>query len=167
MQSDNFLGYEKAIKEHNKKYPDHTIEAALCLIHSRRRFVVPYRLYHNKLAAEVLNRFSKIFFTDKELRDQYYNGSISEEEFLKLREKKEKPLLKQLYDFLQPYYDGTHKIRDNADLKDAVDYFMKNYDGLINYLNYSFLTPTNNCSEQMCKLVCLIRRNSLFSGSPK
>ena len=165
IQSDAYLGYKAAIDLYNEAHPDHHIEWNICNIHARRNFVKLYDNCHSEIALQVLIIYKDIFFTDKQLRDQYHQKIISEKEFLKLREEKVLPLFSKLHTFLKPYAKkGT--VYGNSDLSTAVNYFMVNYKELTAFTKYSFLTPSNNCSEIGIKQAVLIRKNSLFSGSP-
>lgn len=50
---------------------------------------------------------------------------------------------------------------------EAIKYCLKNWDKLIKFLNYSFVTPDTNAAERAIKPFVMARKNFLFSGSGK
>ena len=91
IQSDGYAGYDSAVDFWNENHPDHKITLCNCNIHARRYFADSVKATKSPTAKEAIKIYEGIFKAEKELREKYRNGKISEEQYLELRQKKVKP----------------------------------------------------------------------------
>ena len=63
--------------------------------------------------------------------------------------------------------DEREVIFGSSKTSEAIKHCLKNWDKLIKFLNYSFVTPDINAAERAIKPFVMARKNFLFSGSGK
>ena len=106
----------------------------------------------------------EIFTTENKLRDLFKNKKISEADFLRLRLEKVKPIFEKFHSWLLGKQQ-TVGILSSSKTAEAINYCLKRWEKLTNYLDYSFLTPDSNAAERAVKPFVMARKNFLFSGS--
>ncbi len=156
LVSDVYSGYNKTIRETNtaralKKLPP--IFSAFCNSHARRYF---YQAQDNyKEAKEVVDIYREIYIIESQLKDK------NPEEQLLLRQSMI-PLFEQIR-------DGCQKILDEyprkSQLGKAMNYFLKNYDGLTRFTKNIELPIDNNAQERLLRSYVVGRKTWLGTHS--
>jgi len=136
---------------------------ALCWAHLRRKFVYALPEAERKdpdksrrVAGEAIRKIAELFRIDKEL------DGLSPEERSKERLQREKPVLEALKAWL---LEKKVILLPNSRLGEAVNYALKNWDGLTAYLRDGNCSLTNNICERTVRPFTIGRKNWLFSGS--
>lgn len=166
IQSDGYSGYDSAVDFWNENHPEHKIALCNCNIHARRKFADSLKATKSKTAEQAVRFYSKIFKAEKELREKYQKNLITEEKYLELRKEKILPLFEDFHNWLLEK-DEREEILGSSKTSEAIKYCLKNWDKLIKFLNYSFVTPDTNAAERAIKPFVMARKNFLFSGSGK
>lgn len=164
IQSDGYAGYDSAVDFWNENHPDHKITLCNCNIHARRYFADSVKATKSPTAKEAIKIYEGIFKSEKELREKFRNGKISEEQYLELRQKKVKPQ----FDYFNKWLVAKSEkegILGSAKTSEAINYCLNRWDKLTNFLNYAFVTPDTNSVERAVKPFVTARKNFLFSGS--
>ena len=176
LQVDGYSAYVAAVKLENKKiakeiakemgeeasekFCSDLIAAGLkgivvvgCLAHGRRKIKdLQNSIYKNKpkspgaiTCGGILALIIKIYKWESTLREKLNDGTYSEERFIKERKEKTLPLLNELLN-----YATKRKVVHENDKKihKALNYLTNQHKKIINYLDYSALTPDNNF--QLC-----------------
>ena len=166
IQSDGYSGYDAAVDYWNENHPDHRITLCNCNIHARRKFADSVKATKSKTAEQAVRFYSKIFKTEKELREKYLKNLITESQYLQLRKKTELPLFEDFHKWLLEKGE-REEILGSSKTAEAIKYCLKNWNKLIKFLDYSFVTPDTNAAERAIKPFVMARKNFLFSGSGK
>lgn len=166
IQSDGYAGYDAAVAYWNENQPDHKIELCNCNIHARRKFADSVKATKSKTAEQAVRFYSKIFKTEKELREKYLKNLITEAKYLELRKEKVLPLFEDFHKWLLEKGE-REEILGSSKTAEAIKYCLKNWSKLIKFLDYSFVTPDTNAAERAIKPFVMARKNFLFSGSGK
>ena len=166
IQSDGYSGYDAAVDFWNETHPEHKIELCNCNIHARRKFAESVKATKSKTVEQAVRFYSKIFKTEKELREKYLKNLITGERYLELRKEKVLPLFESFHEWL---LDKSEKeqILGSSKTAEAIKYTLSRWDKLIKFLDYSFVTPDTNSAERAVKPFVMARKNFLFSGSGK
>ena len=166
IQSDGYSGYDAAVDFWNETHPEHKIELCNCNIHARRKFAESVKATKSKTAEQAVRFYSKIFKTEKELREKSLKNLITGERYLELRKEKVLPLFESFHEWL---LDKSEKeqILGSSKTAEAIKYTLSRWDKLIKFLDYSFVTPDTNSAERAVKPFVMARKNFLFSGSGK
>lgn len=164
IQCDGYSGYNSAVSHWNLNHPDHKIELINCWVHARRGFADSFKATKSKHAAQALSLFKNIFDSENRLRRLYENGKISESEFLQKRKEEVKPHMDKLHAWL---VDKQLKsmILDSSKTKEAVEYCLRRWENLENYINYPEVTFSTNEAERGVKSWVMAKKNFLFAGS--
>lgn len=164
LQSDGYSGYDSAVDFWNENHPEHKLTHSNCNIHARRYFADAVKATGSKTAKEAVKIYEEIFTAENKLRDLFREKKISETDFLRLRKEKVKPVFDKFHSWLLEKQQ-TAAILNSSKTAEAINYCLKRWDKLTNYLNYSFLTPDTNAAERAVKPFVMARKNFLFSGS--
>lgn len=164
LQSDGYSGYDSAVDFWNENHPEHKLTHSNCNIHARRYFADAVKATGSKTAKEAVKIYEEIFTAENKLRDLFREKKISETDFLRLRKEKVKPIFDKFHSWLLEKQQ-TAAILNSSKTAEAINYCLKRWDKLTNYLNYSFLTPDTNAAERAVKPFVMARKNFLFSGS--
>ena len=154
LMTDNYAAY-KNIKNVTNCY---------CLVHVNRYFkkLIDKKTPKDAISIKVVKMISNIFHQDNLIVDEYKDnyGQIYEE-----RIKIIKPLLDDLYHYLEITYDG---VSNKSGLGRAFEYALNSKEGIYNILKDGRLEFDNNYSEREAIKPWVIRRkNSLFSNTEK
>lgn len=148
----------------NENHPEHQIIHSNCNVHARRYFADALKATGSKTAKEAIKIYECIFTAEKKLRNLFRENKISEDDFLRLRKEKVKPLFEKFYGWLSEKQQAS-AILNSSKTSEAINYCLKHWEKLTNYLDYSFLTPDTNAAERAVKPFVMARKNFLFSGS--
>ena len=153
LHTDAYTGY--------KKVPE--ITRCMCWSHVRRKFVdsIPkdIRSPDATIPSQGIKFCNKLFEIEKELE------SLACEERRLERLKQEKPVL-------EAFWAWADSVRTNggilpsSKLSDALKYALNHKDDLMNYLEDSNCSISNNLAENSIRPFTVGRKNWLFSGSP-
>lgn len=148
---DAYAAYEQVLALPGRK-------AAFCLAHARREFadLIKTDIAASPAAAEAIRRIAWLYKIEAELRD------LSSAERLQIRKERSKPLWDELHLWLQ--LERTRVATGSAIMK-AIDYSLKRWDGLGEFLLDGDVPIDNNLCENRIRPVVLTRKNSLFIGS--
>lgn len=166
IQSDGYSGYDSAVDFWNENHPEHKITLCNCNIHARRKFAESVKATKSKTAEQAVRFYSKIFKTEKELREKYLKNLITEAKYLELRKEKVLPLFEDFHKWLLEKGE-REEILGSSKTAEAIKYCLKNWSKLIKFMDYSFVTPDTNAAERAIKPFVMARKNFLFSGSGK
>ena len=164
LQSDGYSGYDSAVDFWNENHPEHRLTHSNCNVHARRYFADAVKATGSKTAKEAVKIYEEIFTAENKLRDLFREKKISEADFLRLRKEKVKPIFDRFHSWLLEKQQ-TAGILNSSKTAEAINYCLKRWDKLTNYLDYSFLTPDTNAAERAVKPFVMARKNFLFSGS--
>lgn len=164
LQSDGYTGYDSAVDFWNREHPGHSITHSNCNVHARRYFADAVKATGSKTAKEAVRIYEEIFTAENRLRGLFSQNKISEAEFLRLRREKVKPVFEKFHTWLLEKQQ-TVAILNSSKTSEAINYCLKRWEKLTNYLDYSFLTPDTNAAERAIKPFVMARKNFLFSGS--
>lgn len=131
-----------------------------CLVHARRK-AVEADVAGKGPAHEILLKYRKIFHAEEILRKEYDQGKLSEKEYLEKRRADLMPLFKELKDFMEKLENSAEALGSRLDT--ACCYFLKRYDELTRFLDYSFATSSNQRAENAIRPFAAARRSFLFS----
>ena len=128
-----------------------------CWAHARRKF--DEALGNDKRRASyVLERLQGLYAIERQAREQQLDFSARRE----LRQQKAKPILVELFDWLEKQIDGT---LPQSPIGVAVRYTLKRKKELMRYLEDGELEIDNNLMENAMRPIALGRKNYLFCGS--
>ena len=164
LQSDGYSGYDSAVDSWNENHPEHKLTHSNCNIHARRYFADAVKATGSKTAKEAIKIYEEIFTAENKLRNLFRENKISKTDFLRLRKENVKPIFDKFHSWLLEKQQ-TAAILNSSKTAEAINYCLKRWDKLTNYLNYSFLTPDTNAAERAVKPFVMARKNFLFSGS--
>lgn len=150
LQIDGYIGYEGL---------DQLCAVTLinCWAHARRKF--EEALGNDKRRASyVLERLQGLYAIERQAREQELDFNARR----KLRLQKAKPILTELFDWLEKQIDGT---LPQSPIGVAVRYTLKRKKELMHYLEDGELEIDNNLIENAMRPIALGRKNYLFCGS--
>ncbi len=132
-----------------------------CLAHARRRFVDIIKLSKKcGVAQAVVKEMAKLYRLEKKFKQQ----NLSPEQVYQQRQKKSKPILIHLKNYLDE--KSQQSIKSEA-LSDAINYCLNHWIGLTRYLEDGRLDIDNNRSERGIKPFVIGRKNWLFHDNPE
>ena len=164
IQTDGYTGYDTAVDFWNGNHPEHQITHSNCNVHARRYFADAVKATGSRTAKEAVRIYEEIFTAENKLRDLFSAGKISEAEFLRLRQEKVKPIFDKFHSWLLEK-QRTAAILNSSKTAEAINYCLRRWEKLTNYMDYPFLTPDTNAAERAVKPFVMARKNFLFSGS--
>lgn len=136
------------------EYP-HVIRLA-CFQHCKRKFL---DIKENKDALEIIEIINKLYQKEHQMPPGY-----SPEQIMKYKKKHATPILKELKQKLLAIQAKKSTLPKSA-LGKAVNYTLKEYPALSNYILAPEYELDNNAIERINRYISLSRRNSLFCGS--
>jgi transposase len=155
LQTDGYEGYDSAIKDKPG------IIHVGCFAHARRYFYEASKINKNsKSAEEGIKHIRKLYFLERELRDQKLNDEV----FLKERKIRAGPILTAFKQWLLKRKD---EIPPTIKLGQAINYSLAQWNKLTAYLESPYLTPDNNACENAIRPFVLGRKNWMFNKSPE
>ncbi len=128
-----------------------------CLVHARRKFDAALD-YDYKRASAVLEIIQKIYAIERQMKQ----SGLDHDQIVLTRNKKINPLLEQLHKSLVEQYRPD--LTSNP-FNRAVNYTLKRWTQLTEFLNDGRLHPDTNLLERQIRPLALGRKNYLFAGS--
>lgn len=155
----NFLdGYEGYMHvDGYKAYEQTNATLVACLAHMRRKFIEAKGNNKKTVKADVaLNLIRKLYGIEQAIKDK------SHDEKFKIRQRKAKPIVDGLYQWLLKHKD---KIPPKMALGEAITYAINQFEKFRRYLDDGRLSIDNNRAERAIKPFVIGRKNWLFSNT--
>ena len=152
LQVDAYGAYKALAKD---KRVAGEIKLAFCLAHARRKFVKVFKTTNSPFAREVIEQIAAVYAIEKEIR------GLPAEHRRAVRQSETKPLMEALKARLDAMKDGLSM---QSTLREAIDYTLNQWGGLILFLDDGRLEPDTNIVERSIRPIGVGRRNSLFCG---
>jgi len=143
LQTDGFSGYVTAVSKYNKEHPESKIVHASCNVHCRRYFADAVKATKSELASQGVKYYKEIYDIERNLRKQYEQKLITDEQFIELRKKEEEKVFDEFYKWLNENKEAAPKSSKTAE---AINYALNRWELLKNYMDYPFLTPDTNAA---------------------
>ena len=123
-----------------------------CLVHARRQF---YELPngYDDLADEVIRLIGKVYYNES------WAKHLPADERLKYHQEKSLPYMEELKGFLESRRD---EFEPNGVAGQAIEYVLKRWTQLSQFLRHANAPIDNNITEQALKLVIQTRKSSMF-----
>lgn len=132
-----------------------------CLAHARRKFYEAYIGANKQGEASTALRYIKdLYRIEGELREQ----PLSDRQFVVERRRRSVPILRKFRKWLSVM--SEHVLPESL-LGKAVSYALDEYQRIVRYLKYAYLTPDNNIAEVAIRPFVVGRRNWLFNNTPR
>ena len=160
LQTDEYPGYETALKEHSLLYPDDKIIHAACLAHVRRKFFDASLNGKSPGAGKAVKYIQLIYKKEEELIEM----NLSPEELVSKRKELIKPVFDEFHEWL---LEMEPKVPPTLKFGRAINYALSSWQHLLNYLDCPDLFVDNSIAERSIKPFVIGRKNWLFSGSEK
>jgi transposase len=132
-----------------------TIESE-CNCHARRKYVDVVGSFPDEVAF-VLKKYRTVFKND----DNTKKLNMSDEERLAYHQEHSAPIMTALKTWLEAQLD-EHKVEPNGSLGDAINYTLKHWEELTQFLKIPGAPIDNNICERAMKKAILHRKNALF-----
>ena len=153
LQTDGYKGYDWVADKSN-------IIHLGCMVHARRPFAEMVKLAKKTgKSHQAIALFEKLYAIEKYARD----NKLTIEQRYELRLKKQKPLLDELFAFVDK---SLVYAAPQSKLQNALLYIKQRQSQLSNYLLNGMLEIDNNLTENQIRPFALGRKNWLFSASP-
>ena len=137
-----------------------------CMAHARRKFYELQVTGQSLVSYEALELFQKLYVVEREIDERFEkNQTLTPRDasiVRQIRQAKAKPIADSLYRWLQEKRQLTSK---NAGITKAIDYCLKRWMALTQYLDDGSLPIDNNWAENQMRPWALGRKNWLFAGS--
>ena len=160
LQTDEYPGYEAALKEHSLLYPDDKIIHAACLAHVRRKFFDASLNGKSPGAGKAVKYIQLIYKKEEELIEM----NLPPEELVSKRKELIKPVFDEFHEWL---LEMEPKVPPTLKFGRAINYALSSWQHLLNYLDCPDLFVDNSIAERSIKPFVIGRKNWLFSGSEK
>jgi transposase len=136
-----------------------------CFAHARRKFFEAARISKNGGAAnQALAFIGSLYRTEKTLRNELAEKSITREQFQQRRMEAVTPVLEKMHSWL---IKKDLQVPPKTALGKAVRYALNEWPRLVRYPDAWFLTPDNNMAENHLRPFVVGRKNWLFSDTPR
>lgn len=137
-----------------------------CMAHARRKFHELHIKGQSLVAHEALVLFQKLYAVERQIDELFEKNETPSPRVAKtvvaIRQQQAKPIAEELYRWLQEKRQGASK---NAGIAQAIDYCLKRWTALTQYLDDGDLPIDNNWAENQMRPWALGRKNWLFAGS--
>ena len=137
-----------------------------CMAHARRKFYELQVTGQSLISIEVLDLFGQLYAVEREIDERFEKNQPPTPRDVnvvrQIRQDKAKPIADSLYRWLQEKRQLTSK---NASITKAIDYCLKRWMALTQYLDDGSLPIDNNWAENQMRPWALGRKNWLFAGS--
>ena len=152
---DSYQGYMHV--DGYKAYEQTKATLVACLAHIRRKFIEAKGNNKKTVKADVaLNLIRKLYGIEQAIKDK------SHDEKFKIRQRKAKPIVDELYQWLIKHKD---KIPPKMALGKAITYAINQFEKFRRYLDDGRLSIDNNRAERAIKPFVIGRKNWLFSNT--
>jgi transposase len=130
-----------------------------CWAHARRKFVDAEH-FSPDIAQKALALIGPLFAIEREAKER----NLSLQDRLALRQSRSLPILGQIHTKLLLWKD---QLIPKHPMRQAVGYLLNQWETLLVFSRDGAVPIDNNLSEQEMKRIALMRKNSLFVGSPR
>ena len=127
-----------------------------CMAHSHRKFFDLHVSSKSQIAGQACAYISQLYDVEREVKD------LSADERLRIRKKESKPLADAFHQWMLLQ---RQKITDGSATSKALDYSIKRWEALTQFLNDGHLPIDNNWIENQIRPIAIGRNNWLFAGS--
>jgi transposase len=132
-------------------------QTSLCMTHGRRGFVDLQKTKEkNDLTYYPIHLIGKIYYFDKLARA----AELSSLERLAFHQKKSGPVLKKLRRWFLKCF-ALNKVEPNSDMGEAIQYMLKYWRGLTEFLRTPGAPISNEIAERLLKRMIMHRKNSI------
>jgi len=153
LQTDGYAAYRRLA---DPKRNTHPVALAYCWAHCRRQFFDIAKTAPAPIATEALRRIAELYEIEAETR-----GSSADERRA-ARQQKTKPLIEALKTWLEK---TLVQVPGRSNIAKAIRYALKQWEGLIRFLDDGRIEIDSNTVERAMRPVALTRKNALFAGS--
>ena len=158
---DDYNGYKFLFNQQ----PHAVIEVG-CMAHARRKFHELHVTGQSIVSEEALNFFQRLYAIEREIDELFEKNALpssrNTQTVWQIRQAKAKPIADALHQWLLEKRQLASK---NSAIARAIDYCLKRWKALIQYLNDGSLPIDNNWAENQMRPWALGRKNWLFAGS--
>ena len=137
-----------------------------CLAHARRKFHELHITGQSIVSIEALTLFRQLYAVEREIDERFEKNTPpiprDPQVVRQIGQEKAKPIADKLHQWLQEKRQLTTK---NASISKAMDYCLKRWQALTQYLDDGRLPIDNNWAENQMRPWALGRKNWLFAGS--
>jgi transposase len=152
LQVDGYDGYNILARPDRRGGP---VTLAYCWAHLRRRFYEIAAKGPAPIAQAALERIQKLYKIEAEIRGQ------PPEKRRAIRQERSRPEVEELKSWFQ---DCLKRLSKASPVRDAINYGLNQWDGLIRFLDDGRIEIDSNTVERSIRPVALNRKNSLFAG---
>jgi hypothetical protein len=131
------------------------VTLAYCWSHLRRRFYEIAAKGPAPIASEALARIRKLYAIEEEIRGR------PPDERRAVRQAKSRPEIEKLKSWFE---DCLCRVSKTSAVRDAINYGLNHWDGLIRFLDDGRIEIDSNTVERSIRPLALNRKNSLFAG---
>ena len=137
-----------------------------CMAHARRKFHELHVTGQSIVSEEALNFFQRLYAIEREIDELFEKNALpsprNAQTVWQIRQAKAKPIADALHQWL---LENRPLASKNSAIARAIDYCLKRWKALIQYLNDGSLPIDNNWAENQMRPWALGRKNWLFAGS--
>lgn len=137
-----------------------------CMAHARRKFHELHVTGQSIVSEEALNFFQRLYAVEREIDELFEKNALpsprNARTVWQIRQAKAKPIADALHQWL---LENRPLASKNSAIARAIDYCLKRWKALIQYLNDGSLPIDNNWAENQMRPWALGRKNWLFAGS--
>jgi len=152
LQVDGYDGYNILTRPDRIGGP---VKLAYCWSHLRRKFYEIAAKGTAPIASEALVRIHRLYEIEEEIR------GLPPEKRLAVRQERAKPEV----ELLKPWFEDRIKcVPRSSAVRDAINYGLNQWDGLVRYLDDGRIEIDSNTVERSMRPIALSRKNSLFAG---
>lgn len=134
------------------------VTEAGCMAHARRKFYELHAANNSPLAAVALEYIGKLYEIERLTHD------VTPQERLRVRQTKSQPIMNAWHEWLITQRD---QLTANSPTAKAIDYSLKRWRGLSQFLHDGAVPIDNNPIENLIRPITLGRNNWLFAGSER
>ena len=127
-----------------------------CLAHARRKFFDLHASNKSQIAHRALEQIARIYDIEREIKE------LPPDERQRIRQERSKPLLDALHQWM---ILNRQKITDGSGAAKALDYSLRRWDALTQFVVDGQLPIDNNHIENQIRPIAIGRNNWLFAGS--
>ncbi len=152
LQVDGYDGYNILTRPDRVGGP---VTLAYCWAHLRRRFYEIAAKGPAPIASEALARIRKLYQIEEEIRGWPPDKRHA------VRQAKSRPEIEKLKSWFE---DCLSRVSKTSAVRDAMNYGLNHWDGLIRFLDDGRIEIDSNTVERSIRPLTLNRKNSLFAG---
>jgi len=132
------------------------ITEAGCMAHARRKFFDLHVAAKSQIAQQACTYISQLYDIEREIK------TLTPDERLKIRQARSKPLADKFHEWMLLQ---RRQVTDGTAIAKALDYSLKRWTALTQFLSNGQLPIDNNWIENQIRPIAIGRNNWLFAGS--